>query len=124
MGKDTVKAAHTAAKSSVALEALESRQISLTEAAVLTEFEQDGSEAGVDRLVAAAGTPQFDHVVAELRSERASAQARAEAIAALTERGFAILDDGDRWGWKLDRVPLRHLQRDGDDGEPRESMTR
>jgi ParB family chromosome partitioning protein len=72
VSKDTVKAAHTAAKSSVALEALESQQISLTEAAVLTEFEQDGSEA-VDRLVAAAGTPQFDHVVAELRSERASA---------------------------------------------------
>jgi ParB family transcriptional regulator, chromosome partitioning protein len=24
---------------------------------------------------------------------------------------------GDRWGWKLDRVPLRHLQRAGDDGE-------
>jgi ParB family chromosome partitioning protein len=117
VGKDTAKAAHTAAKSSVALEALESQQISLTEAAVLTEFEQDGSEA-VDRLVAAAGTPQFDHVMAELRSERASAQARAEAIAHYTERGFAILDDGDRWGWKLDRVPLRHLQRDGDDGEP------
>jgi ParB family transcriptional regulator, chromosome partitioning protein len=117
VAKDTVKAAETAAKSSVALEALESRQISLTEAAVLTEFEQDGSEA-VERLVAAAGTPQFDHVVSQLRSERASAQGLAEATAHYTERGFTILDDGDRWGWKLDRVPLRHLQRDGDDGEP------
>jgi ParB family chromosome partitioning protein len=56
--------------------------------------------------------------VSELRSERASAQALAEATAHYTERGFTILDDGDRWGWKLDRVPLRHLQRDGDDGEP------
>ena len=45
VAKDTVKAAETAAKSSVALEALEIRQISLTEAAVLTEFEQDGAEA-------------------------------------------------------------------------------
>ena len=117
VAKDTVKAAETAAKSSVALEALEIRQISLTEAAVLTEFEQDGAEA-VDRLVAVAGTPQFDHVVSQLRSERASAQALAEATAHYTERGFTILDDGDRWGWKLDRVPLRHLQRDGDDGEP------
>ena len=42
VAKHIVKAAETAAKSSVALEALESRQISLTEAAVLTEFEQDG----------------------------------------------------------------------------------
>ena len=71
----------------MALEALESRQISLTEAAVLTEFEQDGAEA-LDRLVAAAGTPQFDHVVAQLRSERASAQARAEAVAALHRAGI------------------------------------
>ena len=29
-----------------------------------------------------------------------------------------MIDDDDRWGWKPDRVPLRHLQRDGDDGEP------
>jgi ParB family chromosome partitioning protein len=57
-------------------------------------------------------------VVAQLRAERASAQARAEATAHYTERGFAILDDGDREGWKLDRVPLRHLQRNGEDGEP------
>ena len=87
----------------MALEALESQQITFTEAAVLTEFEQDGSEA-IDRLVSAAGTPQFDHVVAQLRSERASAQARAEAVAHYTERGFTMIDDDDRWGWKPDRV--------------------
>jgi ParB family chromosome partitioning protein len=114
VGKDMVKAAETAAKSGAALEALEGGQISLTEAAVLTEFEQDGAEA-VARLVTAAGTPQFDHLVAQLRSERASAHALAEATAHYTERGFTIVDDDDRWGWKLDRVPLRHLQRAGDD---------
>ena len=117
VGKDTVKAAQTAATSSVALEALEGGQISLSEAAVLTEFEHDGAEP-LDRLVAAAGTPRFDHVVAQLRAERASAQAYAQAVADYTERGFTILDDDARWGWRLDRVPLRHLQRDGDDGEP------
>jgi ParB family chromosome partitioning protein len=117
VAKDTVKAAETAAKSSVAVEALEGGQIRLTEAAVLTEFEQDGPEA-VDRLVAAAGTPQFDHVVSQLRSERASAEALAEATDHYTERGFTILEDDDRWGWKLHRVPLRHRQRTGDDGEP------
>ena len=76
----------------MALEALEGGQISLAEAAVLTEFEHDGAEP-VDRLVTAAGTPQFDHVVAQLRSERASAQAHAQAIADYTERGFTILDE-------------------------------
>jgi ParB family chromosome partitioning protein len=43
-------------------------------------IEHDGPEA-VDRLVRAAGTPQFDHVVSQLRSERASAQALAQATA-------------------------------------------
>ena len=77
VGKDTVTAAQAAAKSSVALEALDGGQISLAQAGALTEFEHDGPEA-VDRLVRAAGTPQFDHVVSQLRSERASAQALAE----------------------------------------------
>ena len=117
VGKDTVTAAQAAAKSSVALEALEGGQISLAEAGALTEFEHDGPEA-VDRLVRAAGTPQFDHVVSQLRSERASAQALAEATAHYTERGFTILDEEQRWGWDPERVPMRYLQRDGDDGEP------
>ena len=49
VGKDTVTAAQAAAKSSVALEALEGGQISLAEAGALTEFEHDGPEP-VDRL--------------------------------------------------------------------------
>lgn len=117
VGRDTVKAAETAAKSSTALEALETGQISLTEAAVLTEFEADGTDV-VARLVAAAGSAQFDHVVSQLRSERAAAQALAEASASYVERGFTILGAEDRWGWKLDRVSLRHLQRTGEDGIP------
>jgi ParB family transcriptional regulator, chromosome partitioning protein len=39
VGKDTVTAAHAAAKTSVALKALEGGQITLAEAAALTEFE-------------------------------------------------------------------------------------
>ena len=116
VAKDIVKAAETAAQSSAALEALDCGQISLTEAAVLTEFDQDGPDV-LARLVAAAGTTQFEHVVSQLRTERASAQALAAATAEYVDRGFTILDDGDRWGWKLDRVSLRHLQRVGDDGQ-------
>ena len=98
VGKDTVKAAQTAAKSSVALEALEGGQISLTEAAVLTEFEHDGPEASIvwsPPLAHRSSTTWWPSCAAE----RASAQARAEAIAHYTERGFTILDDEDRWGW-------------------------
>jgi ParB family chromosome partitioning protein len=57
VAKDTVQAAAVAAKSGAALEALETGQISLTEAAVLTEFDQDGPEV-VARLVRAAGAPR------------------------------------------------------------------
>ena len=114
---NAVTAAQAAAKSSVALEALDGGQISLAEAAALTEFEHDGPQA-VDRLVRAAGTPQFDHVVSQLRCERASAQALAPAIAHYTERGFTTLDEQQRWGWDPQRVPMRYLQRDGDAGEP------
>jgi ParB family transcriptional regulator, chromosome partitioning protein len=35
-----------------------------------------------------------------------------------TERGFTILDEEQRWGWDPERVPMRFLQRHGDDGEP------
>ena len=117
VGKDTVKAAQTAATSSVALEALEGGQISLSEAAC-----SPSSNTTAQRRWTGSSPPrghrEFDHVVAQLRAERASAQAHAEAVAEYTERGFTILDDEDRWGWKLDRVPLRHLQRDGGGGEP------
>jgi ParB family chromosome partitioning protein len=116
VGKDTVTAAQAAAQSSVALEALDGGQISLAEAAALTEFEHDGPEA-LDRLVRAAGTPQFDHVVSQLRCERASAHALAQATAHYTERGFTLLDEEHRWGWDPQRVPMRYLQRDGEDGE-------
>jgi ParB family chromosome partitioning protein len=117
IGKDMVTAAKTAAASSTALEVLDTGQLNLTEAAVLTEFEEDGPDV-VERLVHAAGTAQFDHVVAQLRSERASAQARTDAEASYVARGFTILGDEDRWGWRLDRVALRHLQRTGEDGTP------
>ena len=115
VSRETVKAATTAAGSATAMEALSAGQLSLTEAAAITEH--DGPEA-VDRLVRAAGTPQFDHVVSQLRSERASAQALAQATAHYTERGFTILDEEQRWDWDPERVPMRYLQRDGDDGEP------
>jgi len=47
LGKDTVTAAQAAAKSSVALEALEGGQISLAEAAALTEFIVMWTHAGL-----------------------------------------------------------------------------
>lgn len=90
VGKDTVRAAETVAKSSTAMAALESGQLSLTEAAVITEFED--FPGAVDRLLEVAGTRRFDHAVAQLRNERASAEAEAKAAQGWTERGFTVLE--------------------------------
>lgn len=55
VGKDAVKAAHTAARSATAMDALASGQLSLTEAAAITEFED--IPGAVDRLMRSAGGP-------------------------------------------------------------------
>jgi ParB family chromosome partitioning protein len=115
--KETVKAAGAAAKSTTAMDALDSGQLSLTEAAAITEFDDDPGD--VERLVAAAGTARFDHTVAQIRAERASAQALTAAAATYTARGFTVLPQACEWGWNLDCVPLRHLHtREGEPVDP------
>ena len=47
----------------------------------------------MESLLAVAGGPMFEHRAAQLRQDRVSAQARAEAAAAYAERGFTILDE-------------------------------
>ena len=101
-----MKAAETAARSTAAMQALDGGQISLVEAAALTEFED--TPGAVERLMDAAGGRRFDHVVAQLREERATAEAEAKAVADYTGRGFTVLDDHPR-GWDPACVPLRHL---------------
>jgi ParB family transcriptional regulator, chromosome partitioning protein len=64
-----VKAATAAAGSAAAMDALNSGQLSLVEAAALTEFE-DAGPAVLQQLLDAAGGPQFDHTVAQLRQQR------------------------------------------------------
>jgi ParB family transcriptional regulator, chromosome partitioning protein len=118
--KDTVKAAETAAKSSAAMQALDGGQMSLVEAAALTEFED--IPGAVERLMEAAGGRRFDHVVAQLREERASAEAEANAVAEFTERGFTVLDEHPR-GWDPACVPLRHLLTADGHGADDESVT-
>ncbi len=105
--KDTVKAAQTVGKSEAAKAALDTGQLSLCEAAALTEFE--ALPGALDRLIGAAGTPRFDHVVAQLREEQASWQAQVKAEAQWREQGFAVIDERPR-AWDLDCVDLRYLR--------------
>ncbi|WP_273735457.1 ParB/RepB/Spo0J family partition protein [Mycolicibacterium septicum] len=112
---DTVKAAETAAGSAAALEALEVGQLSLVEAAALTEVDDDPD--AVARLLEAAGTPRFDHVLAQIKADRISAEARAQEAARYTAQGFAVLDDRP-YGWHMDCIPARDVWVTGTNGEP------
>ena len=106
VAKDAVKAAHTAASSSAAMDALASGQLSLVEAAAITEFED--MPGALDRLLSSAGTRRFEHTVAQLRQERASAEAEAQAAQVYTDQGFTVLEQRTE-SWDQACIPLRHL---------------
>lgn len=91
LGKDTVKAAAAAAKSDAAMQGLTEGQLILQEAAAITEFE--GMPGAIRRPMQAAGTRSFEHIVAQLRQERAAAAAEAQAAQAYVERGFTWLQE-------------------------------
>ncbi|MDV3218847.1 ParB/RepB/Spo0J family partition protein [Mycobacterium avium] len=106
VGTDAVKAAHAAAQSTTAMDALANGQLSLTEAASITEFED--MPGAVDRLLRSAGGTWFEHTVAQLRQERKTAQARAQAAAPFAEKGFTILEQRPD-SWDPACIPLHHL---------------
>lgn len=110
--RDTVKAAARAAGSATALDALDRGQLTLTEAAALTEF--DGDDDAVAMLVAAAGTAMFDHRVAQLRQTRIAQVARAEAATGYARQGFTILTERPDWRDPA-AVALRFLRTAGGD---------
>ncbi|CPR13152.1 nuclease [Mycobacterium bohemicum DSM 44277] len=106
VAKDAVKAAHTAAQSTTAMDALASGQLSLVEAAAITEFED--MPGALERLMSSAGRGWFEHTVAQLRQERATAQARAQAAQVYTDKGFTVLEHRPE-SWDAACIPLHHL---------------
>lgn len=102
-----VKAAGVAAKSAVALEALDTEQMTFLEAAALVEFEQD--ENAVRQLIRAAGTRSFDHTVEQLRTARETEQRRQAAATEWTAQGYTVLDGFPRWD-DLACLSMRYLR--------------
>ena len=121
VSRDVVKAATTAAASPAAMDALNSGQLSLVEAAALTEFEEAGPEV-LQQLLDAAGGPQFDHTVAQLRQERETAKAYAEAAESYTARGYRVLDEQPVWR-DTSCVELRWLRTPEGDEVTEEAIT-
>jgi ParB family chromosome partitioning protein len=104
--KDTVKAAQRAGTSATAMAALGDGQLSLAEAAAITEFED--MPGAVDRLLNVAGTRRFEHLLAQLREEKANAAAEAQAAQGYSERGFTVLRQRPE-SWNEACIPLQHL---------------
>ncbi|GAT12124.1 ParB N-terminal domain-containing protein [Mycolicibacterium novocastrense] len=94
--RDTVKAAATATSPTVAMDALDAGQLSLVEAAALTEFE-DADEGTLQQLIDAAGGPQFEHTLAQLRQQRQSAKALEDAAQSYRAQGYRVLDEQPAW---------------------------
>ncbi|MBN3459773.1 ParB N-terminal domain-containing protein [Mycobacterium sp. DSM 3803] len=113
--RQTVKAAAAAGKSDAAMTALGSGQLSLDEAAALSEF--DGDDTAIQTLIAAAGTARFALRVEELRQARERDRAYAAAVQQFTERGYLVIEHDDEpvWG-NTSRVELDSLVTA--DGEP------
>lgn len=105
--KDTIKAATVAAKSQTAMQGLTDGQLSLEEAAALVEFED--LPGAVSRLMQAAGSRRFEHVVAQLRQEKITAEAEAKAAQAFIEQGFTWLQETPG-SFDPDCVPLNRLR--------------
>ncbi|MFS0901293.1 ParB/RepB/Spo0J family partition protein [Mycolicibacterium litorale] len=107
IGRDTVKSVATAAGSQAAMEALDAGQLSLSEAAVLSEFDDDPD--AIMRLLEVAGTNRFEHRVAEIRQDRAAQQAYQEAAARYAEQGYTVVEDFPAYG-DTTCVELRYLR--------------
>ncbi|CQD25089.1 nuclease [Mycolicibacterium conceptionense] len=95
--RDTVKAAAAAAKSNAAMTALDTGQLSLEEAAALSEF--DGDDDAIEKLIAVAGTTRFAFRVEELRQARERDRAYAAAVQDFTERGYRVIEHDEAPVW-------------------------
>lgn len=86
--KATVQAAKAAAQSPALREFAD--QLTLDQAAVLAEFDDDAE--AVEVLLSAAHQGRFDHTAQRIRNDRAEAAKRAEFAAALTAQGITVVD--------------------------------
>jgi ParB family chromosome partitioning protein len=108
--KADVETALKVTGSELAFKATQRFDLTLDQAAVLAEFEDDTET--VTALVAAAKTGKFDHVAQRARNDRAEAEAKAPVTAALTEAGIPVVT---RPGYDSASKMLDHLRtKDGE----------
>ncbi|MDQ1246124.1 MAG: ParB family transcriptional regulator, chromosome partitioning protein [Actinomycetota bacterium] len=109
--KSVVESAKAAGGCQAGMDALDSGQLTLEQAAVLAEFDDDPE--AVAQLIATP-TARFEHRVSQLRQQRESEAAFAEATATYQAQGVTVLEDYPNWR-DLSCVGMRYLcTHDGD----------
>jgi ParB family chromosome partitioning protein len=123
MPKRDVEAAAAAAGSAVALEALDTTQLTIEQAATLVEFENDPEAAA--ELMGARSAGDFDHRVSALRQKAATDAARAVAAISYRDKGHTILDQRPSWSDDLASNQLHQLcDLDGNRAEASHAIAR
>ncbi len=109
-----VKTALTVAENPVATAAITEHPLTLDQAVVLIEFDDDAEARATLIDVATTNPTQFEHAVQRARDERERAQIKATAEADLTERGYTVLPQEPGY-YDTEYTPLRDLvTSDGD----------
>lgn len=109
---ERVKASRAVASSATATEALGNGQLSLAEAAAITEFE--GDERALQRLLASAGSPyNFEHALSQLREQRESIARLAAGEQEWRDKGYTVLTEAPA-SWDPDFVGWDYLLKDGE----------
>lgn len=107
----TVKKGLAVAESATLTSVLHEHELTLDQAAVLLEFEEDEQTRAQLIKVATTDPAQFVHTAQRARDERARAQVKAAAEAELTARGFAILDSEVYYG-DTSHTSIRDLRKE------------
>ena len=112
--KGTVQAARAAAQAPALREYAD--QLTLDQAAALTEFEDDAE--AVEALLDAAQGGRFEHLLQRLRDDREDADRRAAFAAGLAEQGLIVVDEPGYADSTLARRLSRLTDADGHDLTP------
>ncbi|MFD4356857.1 ParB/RepB/Spo0J family partition protein [Nocardia sp. NPDC058518] len=106
--RKVAEAAKRAIGSKAATAAVESGQISIIDAGLLVDFEDDPD--AVSRITRASGTADRIRTAEKIRREKRAATARAAAESTWRKRGYTILERNPG-GWSVDAkcVPITHL---------------
>lgn len=104
-----VEKARRVAASGVAAVVAERCDLTLDQALVIAEFDDDGAAVKELALTAAKDPGQFEHRASRLRQDRARAAQREATVRELTDAGISVLDPAQRYDMHPNAVSLRDL---------------